>query len=278
MALSVPAQAATFSGVNVGIRFDNFSHPALSTETNAFTDTLAISSGGSVLALSDAEAVFISGLEAGTETTASNFIVSHAAGSGGNYFGLAQSEASLVGNFALAAQETFSFSFDGFLGLATAVDNATYESAFALGFLGFSVLGNSGHADSPSLLLDQLGLLATLDTPGTQDVFDTNLFALFLAGDTGNIVINSLNLERQTGGLEEFRYVEFSGRYSRTFDEDTLVSLVETKAGVAEVQQVPAPSLLWGLMAYGGLGVFGKLRRRLTSVYAMVTASDKYTS
>ncbi len=164
------------------------------------------------------------------------------------------------------------------MGLATAVDNATYESAFALGFLGFSVLENSGHADSPSLLLDQLGLLATLDTPGTQDVFDTNLFALFLAGDTGNIVINSLNLERQTGGLKEFRYVEFSGRYSRTFDEDTLVSLVEAKSGVVAVQQVPTPSLLWGLMAYGGLGVFGKLRRRLTSVYAMVTASDKYTS
>jgi hypothetical protein len=221
LSLPIPAQAATFSGVGIGIWFDNFSHPALSTATNAETDTLALSSGGSVIAVSDAEAIFISGLEPGTETKAFNLITSSAEGSGGNYFGLAQSESSLVGDFHLAAQETFFFSFNGFLALATAIDNATYESAFARGGAGFSVLSNAGDSDAASLLLDQLGLLATLDTPGTQDILNTNLFALLLAGNTGNIVIDSLNFDRQIGELEEFISVNFSGRYSRTFQEPT---------------------------------------------------------
>jgi hypothetical protein len=263
LALSIPAQAATFSGVGVGIRFDNFSHPAQSTLTNAKTNTLALSSGGSVIAVSDAEALFISGLVQGTETEASNLISSSAQGSDGNYFGLAKGTASLVGDFYLGAQEEFSFNFNGFLALATAVDNAAYESAFAGGFLGFSVFENSSDPNASGLFIDEMGLLAALDTPGSQDILDTNLFALLFAGNKGNIVIDSLKFDRRIGGLEESLFLGFGGTYSRTFTQPTLVRLVEAKAGVAEVQQVPTPSLLWGLLTYGGLGITGKLRKRL---------------
>jgi hypothetical protein len=257
VAFTTPSQAATFSSVQTQIRFDQFSHPALTTVTSTSTDTLAISQGGEVLALGEAEAFFSSGLQPKTSTVAANNILSAAAGTGRNYLGVAESEASILGDFALGANETFSFNFNGFLALSTAIDNPSTESAFALGFLGFSVLGPTHQ------VYDDFGLLATLGTPGSQDILDTNLFALLLAGNNSNIVINALAFERQIGGLDEFLSIGFSGTYRRTFSEPTLVSLVETKVGVAEVQQVPTPSLLLGFLAYGGFGGLAKLRSRL---------------
>lgn len=139
----------------------------------------------------------------------------------------------------------------------TSIDNPSTESAFALGFLGFSVLGPANQA------YDHFGLLANLNTPGSQDILDTNLFDLLLMGNSSNIVINALAFERRIGGLDEFLSIGFSGTYRRTFSEPTLVSLEETKVGVAEVQQVPTPSLLLGFLAYGGFGGLAKLRSRL---------------
>lgn len=250
LTLSSAASAATFAGVSSSFEFSNFSQAPFFTDTNADTSTVVISGDGFVLAESNALVVVDL-----VDASASNKINSFALGLGNNYLGTATSQATVAGNFRLNAGDTLSFDFRGALELVTAIDNPSTESAFALGFLGFSVLGPS---DS-----DELGLLGILDTPGTQDVLDTNLFTLFSAGNSGNIVLNSLNANRRIGGLEEFLDVDFSGRYSRKFAEPTLVSLVETKAGIAEVQQVPTPSLLWGLMTYGGLGIVGKLRKRL---------------
>jgi hypothetical protein len=256
LALAVPVQAATFSFVKAGIKFDNFSHPALTTAPTTSTNTLVVLEGGSTIAISNAEATFISGLEPDTETKAFNLINSSAEGNGSNYLGLAQIVASLVGGFELGAQENFSFSFNGFLTLATSIDDDTYESAFALGRLSFELFGETAY--QPTTLLDRFDLFATLETPG-----DNDILKFLITSNSGNLGLDFF--QRQTGEFDEFLTLKFSGNYSRTFAEPTLVSLVENKTGGAEVQAVPTPNLLWGLMTYGGLGFFGKLRRRPTS-------------
>ncbi|MGF1568525.1 MAG: hypothetical protein ACFCVD_10720 [Nodosilinea sp.] len=259
LTVSAPAQAASFSEVRSEFAFSNFSHSAVSTNTQTFTDTLTIGTQGSVTALSSALANFTDGSAA--EIQASNSIASLTAGSGRNYVGLAESQAALVGDFVLVAHETFSFDFDGFLELSTGIDDDSLESAFALGGLGFSVSGVP-LSSTGTPWVDQLNLVASLDTPGVDDVLDTNLFQLLLAGNQSNIIIKSLGFDRQVGGRNESLLIGFTGTYQRTFTETTLVSLAESKTGVAAVQAVPAPSLIWGLLSYGGLGLMGKLRQR----------------
>ncbi|MGB3137363.1 MAG: hypothetical protein WBG38_14300 [Nodosilinea sp.] len=105
-------------------------------------------------------------------------------------------------------------------------------------------------------LLDSLVVLATLSTPGENDIFQ-----FLIEGNPGSMSFNQFS--RRTGSLEEALMLEFGGRYSRTFSEFTQVGLLETKTSTAEVEAVPTPSLLWGMMASGGLWVFGKLRKRL---------------
>ncbi len=259
IALATPGQAATFSSVQAQFSFNNFSHPAQTTLTNTFTDTLAISQGGEVLARGDAEAFFASGLQSDTSTLATNTILGVAAGSGRNYLGIAESTASILGDFALGANETFSFNFSGWLELDTAINDASYESAFALGFLGFSVLGPANQ------VYDSFSLLATLETPGPQTSLTINLLNSLPMGNQSGIQISTLTIGSQSSELDNSLFIGFGGTYRRTVSEPTLVSLGETKTGIAAVQQVPTPSLLGGILSFGWAGLVSKLRRRLAS-------------
>ncbi|NJL46289.1 MAG: hypothetical protein HC929_00720 [Leptolyngbyaceae cyanobacterium SM2_5_2] len=244
------ASAATFAGVSSVFEFSNFSRSPLTTATDADTDTISIAlGGGSAIAKAEAAARFNIPL-----ALAGNEIISTAEGNGYSYLGLAQSQASISGVFELAAQETLSFDFKGVLTLAAAIDDSNTEFAFALGRLGFALFGET--ASQPEALLDSLDVFATLTTPGNGDIYE-----FLIAGNPGSLAIEQF--ERQTGGPGEFLNLRFKGRYSRTFKEPTLVSLVETKTGVAEVQAVPTPSLIWGIMTYGGLGFVRKLRQRV---------------
>lgn len=248
LAIVDSATAATFASVRSSLEFTNFSQSPSITDTGAFTDTLAISGGGSVLASSDAVAIFdISG------AFAANQIESFTQGADGNYLGVAQSQASVVGVFDLDTGDTLSFDFSGFLALATAIDNSSIESAFAGGSLGFSLFEET--ANQTPTFFDALNIVATLSTAGDNDIFQ-----FMVEGTPGNWTIDQFF--RQTGGTEEALVLKFSGRYNRVFTKPTLVSLVEDKTGAVEVRQVPTPSLLWGIMAYGGLGIFSKRRRQ----------------
>ncbi len=249
LALTSAAEAATFAGAFSTFEFSNFSKSPVTTLTDSDSNTITISPGsGDAIAKAEAAAFFnIPAALAGNE------ILNTAEGVGYSYLGLAESQALLSGVFELDAQETFSFDFKGVLSLATTIDSIEAESAFALGGLGFALFGET--ESQPTTLLDSLNVFATLTTPG-----DNDLYEFLLAGNPGSLSIS--RFERQTGGTGEFLNLEFQGSYRRTFNEPTRVSLVETKTGVAEVQAVPAPSLIWGMLTYGGLGIMGKLRRR----------------
>lgn len=249
LVLTDSAYAATFSAVSSVFEFSNFSKSSISTETDANVNSITLAFGGGS-AIAEAVAVAIFDIP---NDRVGNEISSVAAGTGFSYLALAESEALLAGVFELGTKETLSFDFKGTLTLATAITSVNAESAFALGSLGFALFGET--ASQPVALLDNLGLLATLSTPGDDDIYE-----LVIVGNPGSFTFN--NFERQTGGTSEFLSLDFSGRYSRTFEEPTLVSLVETKTGIAEVQAVPAPSLIWGILTYSGLGMVSKLRKQ----------------
>jgi len=252
LTLATSVSAATFSTVYSFLELTNFSQSPTTTLTNAETDTLVISSGGSAVAFSDALAIFdIPG------SLVFNEIESFTGGSGLNYVGLAASKASVRGIFDIDTDAIFSFNISGSLLLATSIENDSVESAFALGGLGLTLLGIT--ATQPPTLLDELNLLAVLETPG-EDSIETNLFQLWLAGNQDNITIQSLNVDQGFGGLEEFLVLNFRATYARQFNEPTQVYLLDHKVGKAGVQAVPAPSPLLGLLAYGVLGLVKRRR------------------
>jgi hypothetical protein len=263
-----PGQAATFSSVYGEFWFDNFSHAPLNVETEAFAETETVNQGkGTVTADSNAGAEFTEMPDpdvcAPFGYFACNVIVSSAFGEGSNYFGQAMSEAKLRGEFLVGQEETFSFDFGGSLVLATSVDDENTESSLAAGSLGFALLGRSMFPKAETRFLDGLRLVATLDTPGDDDDLTTNLFRLLLRDQLDDkfqkfnspFSFNDFSYTKELGGSQELLAVNFEGSYNRKFFAPTKITLIEEKAGLAEVQQVPAPSMLWGLITMGGLSL-----------------------
>jgi hypothetical protein len=252
LTLATSVSAATFSTVYSFLELTNFSQSPTTTLTNTETDTLVISSGGSAVAFSDALAIFDI-----SESLVFNEIESFTGGIGLDYIGLAESNASVLGIFDIDTDEIFSFDISGALLLATSIENARVESAFAFGGLGLALVGST--TSQPPTLLDELNLLAALETPG-EDNIETNLFQLLLAGNQDNIIIQSLNVDQDFGSLEEVIALNFRATYARQFNEPTQVYLLDLKTGKAGVQAVPAPSSLLGLLAYGLLGLVKRHR------------------
>lgn len=253
-----PSSAAIIAGSAAEVTIYNFSHRPTETGTSTNTYTQTTANSGSVISQANANAVFISNCH---ELLAANLSQSKVQGDGNNYSGLAQSQAAVIGDFSINAEETFSFTVETILHLFTSVSNPQSERASAKGGISFSVIDTVSN-----ILLDsfQLGIgLHSFKAPELS--LSYNL--------AGNFNPTQINLGFLAQGNTKSLSLYTSGVYSRTFDSATNLRLVEVKnnMAVAEAEAVPEPTTILGTaMFFGFLAKRRKLKNQLSEVKSKV--------
>jgi hypothetical protein len=149
-----PSSAAIIAGSAAEVSIDNFSHRQTETGTSTNTYAQTIANKSLVISAANANAVFLSNCQ---QLLAANFSESTVKGDGSKYSGLAQSQASIIGDFSVDAKKTFSFTFQTVLHLLTSVDNHQSERASAKKNLSFSLIDTVSN-----ILLDSFELGGSL--------------------------------------------------------------------------------------------------------------------
>ncbi|MGB3654347.1 MAG: hypothetical protein WBA41_24495, partial [Rivularia sp. (in: cyanobacteria)] len=227
-----PSRAATFAFSQGNALFSEFSQSPSNVATDTDTETLAI--GGMVQAMAEAEAIFLV-----EPAVAFNSSLSKTFGESQDYLGVAESEASVIGNFDIEANTKFSFDFISNLELATSIDNPPKESARASGDISFALVDTQNND-----VLDFFNLVGNIVTESDDD------FVALQKSD--NVILSQAFGAPGFGGLQEFLAVSIEGSLQRYFADKTTVALVEVKRNRAEVK-VPEPSSTVALLLAGGV-------------------------
>ena len=225
---TLPSQAATFAYSESRFNINDFSSSPLDVRVLTETLTETISTGGQVTANAKAEAKF----NIDANNSASNLSFSQAQGQGDGYTGSAKSFAAIIG-YDFTVDKEFSFDFSGFFKLQTSIDDALTEGANAYGELSYQLYDS----DSDELL-DSFNIYGNLSTLGNNDAFAFE--------PSSNITFDLSKTDKSFGGTQEYALANFKGKYSRTFDKLTHLTLVESKNNQVNVYTVPEPSTILG--------------------------------
>mgnify|MGYP001803645577 CR=1 FL=1 len=249
LVVALPGEAITFARSTSSFSFNNFSQPPSSVSTSADTDTLTLSSGdGTAIAEADAAALFSQ-----DPAFSLNRVVSEALGTGSNYLGIAESQASVLGQFEVLANTSFDFSFIGLLDLFSEVDDPVSEQAQATAGITFALLNEA------ATVLSSFELFGNLNTPGDGDVLSVD------STPNVNRTIDSSVFSSGPDNLAETASIVVSGNYSQSFVQAQRLTLGEVKASDALVAQTPSvqppvqtpePGILLALVSLGG-GILG---------------------
>lgn len=245
-----PSSAAIIAGSAAQVAIENFSHRPTETGTSTNTNALAIANEGTVISEANADAVFLSNCH---QLLATNLSQSQVQGDGSNYLGLAESQASILGDFSIDAEETFSFTFQTVLNLLTSVDNPQSERASAKGNISFSLIDTVSN-----LLLDSFQINGSLDS------FN---FPNLTLSYSNSFNPTNINFDFLTQGSTNSLKFDTSGVYSRTFNSATNLRLVEVKNNIAvakselvsEAEAVPEPTTVLGTVMF--LGFLAKRKK-----------------
>ena len=240
-----PSIAATFASSSGTAFLYEFSHAPSNVETFADAETFTFANGGSVDAFAESDASF------DTEffPLAYNSSVAEAKGNGKQYFGRAYSEAEVIGyEFLIEAGSTFSFDFLSFLDLETSADDPSIEMATAGGNISFFLFD-----DSAENIIDYFAVTGSLETAGNGDFLEVEKSSNFTVADPTEF--------QYFGGNQEFLLALYEGQFSREFEEDTSLTLVEVKTNYAMVK-VPEPSSFVAFFIFGVTGVALKKRKQ----------------
>lgn len=242
---STPSKAATFAYSEGYLDFTEFSQSPSNviTDTEAATLALDIDGGGKVSAIAEAEAIFL--IE---PAEAKNSSLSKAFGDSQDYLGVAETEASVIGNFNIDANTDFSFDFISDLELATSIDNPPLETAISSGEIYFALVDRQNND-----VLDYFNLVGNIVTEGDDD------FVALQKSD--NVTLNQTFGGSDFDGLQEFLTVSIQGKLERFFADETTLALIEIERNRAEVKAtVPEASSTVALLLAGG--VVGIVSRR----------------
>ena len=242
--VALPGEAATFATSTGSFSFGDFSQLPASVSTSTDTDTVS-SGDGSIITDATASAFFNQ-----NPAFSLNMVVSEALGEGANYLGIAESEASVLGQFEILENTNFEFAFVGLLDLFTAIDDPVTEQAQATGGITFALL------DEAATVLTSFEIFGTLDTPSDGD-------ELFV-DSTPNLdwTIDDAVFFSGPNELVETASIVVSGEYSQSFDESQLLTLVEFKTSETFISrepvgqppvQTPEPGILLSLASLGGV-------------------------
>jgi len=231
---ALPGEAATFSS-SIGNVLIRYSQSASDFQTDVDTDTFSIArEGGSNGAIADADATF-----SNESLFSSNSTNSEAFGQGKNYFGLANSTASVLGNFWVEAGQSFGFDFFASLDLLTQIDNPVQEYVESLGSISFFL-----EADSSPNPIAFFSFSGGLKTTGT-DFVSLDSSENIVLGDASSISFN-------TGGTSEVLSGLVLGSFGQTFASRTQLRLVEVKSNTA-LAKAPEPRSAIAFLVFGGL-------------------------
>lgn len=218
-----PSQAASFADTSGSLILENFTAQSDSFLTNAVTNTNAIAAPGSTAsAIGSAEALAIPNL-------LSQFSIAQAAGTGLNYFAIAEATSTTGLGF---DNQAGGFRFD-FSAVLTAIAQATEpsETATANSFVAFYIFNNQDFSKSI-------------------DAFEASLAAnypLKLALSSNFINIASIAPSKQGEGFA------INGSYQRQFDKGTQLALAGFTRSEAAAVAVPEPPTLGALVILTGV-------------------------
>jgi len=255
-----PILAATLASYNAAVSIENFSTAPLGITVFTNAQRYAVSESGEVSTTATASAIANFNPDQPPQGFF-NFSNSRAAGEGSNYLGLAQSMAGIIGyDFSVAKDQSFSFNFDLSLELETSIDTPPVEGASASGEVFFELRDSNDWS-----LLDSLSISGNIDSLG-DDYIDTLL--------SDNIKLTSDSTPNKSfGGKQEYAYASLIGKFSRKFDRDINLTLIEVKRNEVLVK-APEPNntvALFSLCLLGiGLDAYSKLKRKtqLASTHA----------
>jgi hypothetical protein len=236
---TLSSEAATLALAEGTVVFNQFTQLPVGTETSANANTLTLSNESPVVAEATANAFFDS-----VSPLALNTVISQALGSGSNYLGIAESEASILGQFEIAANTTFGFDFFGNLNLQTQIDDPGSERADATTGITFALISLPTPGAAPTTL-DAFEVFGQLETPGNNDQLTAQSTPLI------DWQFDQADLLSNLQGLTESAIASFAGTYRRFFGESTLLTLVEVKTSQAEVKTVPEVSSVIALLLTG---------------------------
>ncbi|NET11370.1 MAG: PEP-CTERM sorting domain-containing protein [Symploca sp. SIO2B6] len=247
---ALPAEAITLATSKGEFSFENFSHPVtfgdVSIDTSSFISPSTPKPQGGIVE-TEGDVFFDTALGKGANVLFSEIFLPQPTTAS------TDGVASLLGNFAIGANDVFSFNFFGGVSVNTSVDQPSKEAATAFSGAGF-LLFDITDAANP-ILLDSLGLFGRTSTADNNDILD------FAFDSPSNISISNSSFDRQFGGWVESANASVSGMYQRTFSSDTIVSLQEIKNTGADSSAIPEPTtslLIGGLLS---TGVWLKKRR-----------------
>ncbi|MBD2773644.1 hypothetical protein [Iningainema tapete] len=251
--LATPSQAATFALSQGNFNFTDFSQEPSNVSTEAIANTevfVAKKGNGTAQAEANAVASFVI-----SPPAASNSSLSTAMGENRNYLALADSQATVVGNFDVNANTPFSFNFTGDFKLQASIENTRSESAKAGGDISFLLVDTASNS-----VLDFFSLKGDVVTPGDED------FVAIEKSD--NVVLGTLAKDFSFSGNQEFAQASFQGSFNRFFTDAKTISLIEVKQNRVEVKAVPESST--NLTALVGVGVVGVAlgRRKVQPQYS----------
>jgi hypothetical protein len=256
---TLPSQAATFAYSESRFNINDFSSSPLRVKTLTDTVTEAISIDGQVSADAKAEAKF----NIDADNSASNWSFSQAKGQGYGYTGSAKSLAAIIG-YDFTVNEEFSFDFSGSFQLKTSIDDALTEGANAYGELSYQL-----YDSDTDELLDSFNIYGNLSTLGNNDAF------AFEPNSNITFDLSQPSIDESFGGTKEYASANFKGKYSRTFDKLTHLTLVEFKNNQVNVYTVPEPSTILGsLFSCTMLGAASIRKRKKASSAALLVNKD----
>ncbi|WP_413165423.1 hypothetical protein ACL6C3_03615 [Capilliphycus salinus ALCB114379] len=242
-----PSLAYTFARSAIQGYLDWFSHDPLSVETFTDEDTFTFATNGSV----DASAATIANFNIEIPpTSARNFSEAETSGFGQEYIGIAKTEAAVIGHdFFIEAGETFSFSFASRFQLEVASNSPVGKNAIGEGDISVFLFENSTEE-----MIDFFSISGRIETAGNNDFFEIN-------GSDNFIPSTAFTTDRDYGHNLKLMGGLYFGDFSRYFDEDTYLTLVEVKNTYAMVK-APEPSSFIALFVFGGVtGVALKKRK-----------------
>lgn len=244
---SKPSQAATLASSDALVIFSNFNYtsPDISNYTNVDVDTFASGTDGKVTATADANAFAAS-------TNAFNNSYSNIIGKDTNYLGRAESLSEIgMFNFNIAKNTLFSFDFNAILNLETTIDNPQHESANAYGKIALELI-NQANGE----VLDYLYIVGNISSINDND------FLEYSNSESITFEQNATIFVRSFGGTQEYANAITQGTYSRTFTEDIVLSIRESKYNNVSVQ-VPEPMSCGGIAVAALMGLWLKRKQKL---------------
>jgi len=128
---SLPAHSISFSTSSSNLELDNFSHIPDSIVNDINVETIAIASMGSVEAVAAFDSISVS-QDPDPQFFSQSFSETTVSGKGSSYFGKGAITSELIGEFSIAAEEDFSFNYQGSFNTAAVLNNPEIENSRTL--------------------------------------------------------------------------------------------------------------------------------------------------